>query len=247
MKNTTKAYLTAAVLMASNMAFSFDHKQFLTHDLWHGHKVLQLGGYWSSQGEAQNINIAGLVGDRFTVTNGNSSNGLVGLGYYLDGKTYNKFSMAYGINAFYLGPTSVNGQVVQEQLFTNLSYGYNVTHLPVYAAAKATIDTKFPKYALTVDAGIGPNFIKTGNFQEHSLDGITVPDHIFSGHTTTTFTAMAGLGVKVNNVIGTAPLECGYRFFYLGQGNFSKQTNQVLNTLSTGNNYGNAVMCALTV
>ena len=242
-----KKLTIGVLLLATTQAFSFDSKQFLSHDVWMGHKVVQLGGYWTQQGASQNINIEGLIGDRFTVTNPRSSNGLVGLGYYLDGQYYDSFKMAYGVNAFYLGPTRVKGQVIQEQLFTNLSYAYNVTHLPVFAAAKATVDLHSPIYALTLDAGIGPNFIKTGNFHENSLDGITLPDHPFSGHTTTTFAAMAGVGFKLNHVFGQAPLECGYRFFYLGQGNFVKNTNQLLDTLNTGNNYGNAVLCSLTV
>ncbi len=62
----------------------------------------------------------------------------------------------------------------------------------------------------------------------------TVPDAIFSSHTTTTFTATMGAGIKINHLFGEAPLECGYRFFYLGQGHFNAATSQVLNNLSTG-------------
>ena len=155
--------------------------------------------------------------------------------------------MIYGINAFYLAKTDVTGNVIQENLFTNLSYKYNLTHYPVYVIAKSTIKTKFPQYALTIDTGIGPNFIKADGFQENSLDGITIPDNIFSSHTSTTFSATAGFGVKVNQVFGSAPLECGYRFFYLGQGNFNIATNQVLNTLKTGSNYANAIICSMTI
>ena len=88
----------------------------------------------------------------------------------------------------------------------------------------------------------------TSDFHEKPLDGgITIPDHIFSGRTTTTFSAMAGVGIKLKEVFGQAPLECGYKFFYLGQGSFGKETEQVVNTLKTGNSYANAVMCSLTV
>ena len=227
------------LLVISTQAYSFNLK--------HGHPVLQIGGYWSSQGKAQNINIKGLEGDYFSVTKRSDSNALVGLGYFLDGQEYNRFSMAYGINAFYLAKTSVKGNVTQEDLFTNLSYEYTVSHLPVYLAAKSTIKTKSSQYAFTVDAGIGPNFISTSGFKENSLDGITLPDNAFSGHTTTTFSAMVGIGIKMNHVFGSVPLECGYRFFYLGQGNFNKNTNELLNTLSTGNAYANALMCSVTI
>ena len=69
----------------------------------------------------------------------------------------------------------------------------------------------------------------------------------YSGRTTAAFSAMAGVGIQMNNVFGHAPLECGYRFFYLGQGNFNKLSNQLINTLSTGNSYANALLCTLTI
>ena len=217
-------------------------------NLKHGHAVVQLGGYWSIQGKAQHVNIEDLIGDDFTVSSNNSSNGLVGLGYFLDGQEKSNFKMSYGVNFFYLPKTGISGTVVQESLFTNLSYGYNVTHYPVYAIAKSTIDLNSTRYALTADIGIGPNFMSVGGFQEQSLDnGVTIPDHIFSGRTTTTFSATAGFGIKLNHVFGEAPLECGYRFFYLGQGNFNVLTNQVVTHLNTGAAYGNAVMCAITI
>lgn len=213
-----------------------------------GHVVFQAGGYWSTQGKKQHINIQGLIGDEFTVTDNHSSNGLVGLGYFLDGQEKELFKITYGINSFYLAKASVSGGVIQENLFENLSYHYNVTHYPVYAVAKSIIQTKFQKYAFTVDVGVGPNFIMTSGFKENSLDGgITIPDDAFSGRTSTTFSATAGVGIKLNQVFGKAPLECGYRFFYLGKGNFNKNTNQLLNTLSTGNNYANALICSITV
>lgn len=136
---------------------------------------------------------------------------------------------------------------LQEQTFTNLSYGYNVTHYPLYFVAKSTLHTKFPKKDVTLDVGIGPNFMSTSNFHEASLGANTNPDHIFAGTTTTTFTATVGLGLKFNQFFGTSPLECGYRFFYLGQGNFKALTNQTLNTLNTGPDFANAVMCSITV
>lgn len=235
---------------ASSAIFLKSPSSFLSgfsSSLRHGHAIVQLGGYWGKQGKAQHINIEGLIGDEFTVTDQTDSNGLVGLGYFLDGQKKELFEMTYGINAFYLPKTGVMGNIIQENLFTNLSYRYNVTHYPLYAVAKSTIKTKFPKYTLTMDAGIGPNFMNTNSFKEISLDGVTIPDNIFSGHTTATFSATAGIGMKIDHVFGAAPLECGYRFFYLGQGSFNKNTNQLLNTLSTGNNYANALMCAVII
>ena len=208
---------------------------------------MQLGGYWSAQGSQQHVDIQDLIGDEFTAPHHTRSNGLVGLGYFIDSQEKERFKMVYGINAFYLAKTGVKGNVIQENLFTNLAYQYNVTHYPVYAVAKSIIKTKSSKHALTLDVGIGPNFMRTSGFQESSLGSNTHPDNMFSSRTTTTFTATVGAGVQFKQFFGEAPLECGYRFFYLGQGHFNVQTSQVVNTLTTGANYANAVMCSITV
>lgn len=214
----------------------------------HSNKSIQLGGFIENQGKSQNININGLIGDHFSVSNPNGSNGLVGIGYYLNGQETNRFDLSYGVNAFYLAKTSVNGLVTQEQLFTNLSYYYSTTNYPIYFGVKALIKNEMSsKYNITLDVGIGPNIIKTSSVNETSLDGITIPDKTYSGRTTATFSAMAGTGIRMNNVFGRAPLECGYRFFYLGQGSFNKLNNQLINTLSTGNSYANALLCTLTI
>lgn len=215
------------------------------------HAVVALGGYWSHSGKAQHINIQGLIGDTFTVTDPDDSNGLVGLGYFIEGLHAHNLSLpnvSYGVQAFYLPRTSVGGNVVQENLFTNLSYVYTETHIPLYAMAKSKIKLKSDHYALNIDAGIGPNFMKVDGFQENSLDGgVTLPDNIFSGRTNTTLSATAGVAISVAKVFGEAPLECGYRFFYLGQGHLKTTTTQVLNTLNTGSTYANAAVCSIIV
>lgn len=215
--------------------------------LKNGHATIQFGGYWSNPGHTQVINIQDSMSDTFTVTSHHDSNVLVGLGYFLDAQEKSIFKISYGANAFYLAKNTVTGNVIQENLFTNLSYQYNLTHYPIYAIAKSTIQTNSTKYALTVDAGIGPNFMRTTGFQENSLDGITIPDRIFSGRTSTTFSATTGFNIKLNHILGEMPLECGYRFFYLGQGYFNTATNQILNTLNTGSVYANAVTCSIII
>ena len=234
-----KAISTTALTLLINPAFSFT--------LMHGHVTVQAGGYWSNQGKAQHINIVDVIGDDFTLNNGGSSNGLFGVGYFVDGNSFSVFKMTYGVNAFYLANTSVNGDVVQESLFTNLSYSYKVRHIPVLAVAKALIDTKSPKYGATLEVGIGPNFMQANSFHEHSLDSITLPDNIFANHSSTSFSAMVGAGLRLNNIVNPAALECGYKFFYLGQGNLAATSNQVLNNLETGTNFGNALVCSVTV
>lgn len=246
-KNHAITFLTSlSFFLTSFQAIAYDFKPALVK-LTHGHGVLQLGGYWSIQGQSQQIDINGLIGDYFNVTEGNGSNGLVGVGYFIDGPAIKEIPMEYGINWFYLAKTSVKGTVTQENLFTNLAYGYNVTHYPLYFVAKSTFKTKFPNKAVTFDVGIGPNFLTTSSLQESSLGANTIPDAIFGGTTTATFSATAGLGIKFNQFLGNAPLECGYRFFYLGQGKFKALTNQTLNTLNTGSDFGNAVICSITV
>lgn len=232
---------------AVSMPVSIDQ---VKNTLEKGHVVLQGGGFWSDEGRDQYIEVNGIAGDHFTLSKGHKSNGLFGVGYFLDGQNKNGYSMSYGLNAFYLAKTSVAGSVFQENEFENLTYAYNVTNYPLYAVAKSTINTPFAGPHLTVDVGIGPNFMYTSSFSEQNIPGgsvISVPDEFFSNKTTTTFSATAGVGLNFNHVFGNAPLECGYRFFYLGQGSFNVINDQVKNSLKTGTVYANAVMCSIVI
>ena len=242
-KHSLDLFLLSILAASATQAFSYDIK----HEVTHGHGILQLGGYWNNFGSAQHINIDGLIGDNFSNPHTSSGSGLVGVGYFINGQDNDLIKMTYGLNWFYLGPNSATGTVTQENLYTNLGYSYKVTHYPLYAVAKSTFNTKSPNYGVTLDAGIGPNFMVTSNFQEQSLDGMTIPDQIFAGKTNTIFSATVGIGIKFNQFFDKVPLECGYRFYYLGQGNFKTLTDQVVNTLNTGVNYSNAVMCAFTI
>lgn len=219
----------------------------IPNKLKHGHAFVQLGGYWSNQGAEQHININDLIGDQFTVTSSNHGNGLVGFGYLVDGHKYKDYiKMQYGVNAFYLAKTSVRGNVVQENLFTNLSYSYNVTHWPLYAVAKSTITPSFFKHDVTLDVGIGPNFMRLTDFKERPIQANSIPDTIFSNNTSTTFSATVGVGMKLDKAFANIPLECGYRFYYLGKGSFNIDNSQVQNALNTGSAYANALMCSIT-
>ena len=234
----------AVVASSPSQTFAYD----LKHALTHGHGVLQLGGYWNTQGHAQHIDINEIIGDEFSAPIPKTpGSGLVGVGYFIDGKDNPVFKTAFGLNWFYLGPTGRSGTITQENLYTNLGYSYKVTNYPLYAAVQSLFHTPSPKYDMTVHAGIGPNFMTTSNFTEQSLGADTIPDQIFSGTTTTVFSATAGVGIKINQVFGASPLECGYRFFYLGQGKFKALNDQVNTTLNTGEGYANAVMCSLTI
>ena len=206
-----------------------------------------MGFFASNPGQAQHINIQGLIGDQYTVTSSRTDSALIGAGYYVPGLNKDRFKLSYGINGFYFGKSSVNGTIIQENLFTNLSYQYNIQHVPVYLAAKAKIKTSNEKYAVILDAGLGPNFMRVKHYNETSLDGITLPDNAFSSRSNVVFSATAGLGLRLNNAFGQVPLECGYRFFYLGQGNFNSKSNQLMNTLTTGESYANALICSVTI
>ncbi len=209
--------------------------------------MVQLGGYWGTLGEEQNINIRFLRGNHYNVTTNTFRNGLFGLGYYVDGLDKDRFHLDYGVNGFYLAKTHVSGEIVQEQLFTNLTYSYSAQHIPIFFGAKALVKNQHNRYNFTFDAGIGPNFMMVNHYEETPLDNFTIPDNGFSTHTQVTFAAMAGVGVRLNHVFGQAPLECGYRFFYLGQGSLHMNNNQLLSTLKTGNAFGNAILCSITV
>ena len=213
-----------------------------------GHASMQLGGYVSSEGKAQNIAIQGLIGNHYSVSKGKGSNGLVGFAYLLDGPETKLLHLAYGVDVFYFpGRVPVSGNITQEQLFTNLAYDYKVSSFPVYAEAKANLIGISTEYAVTFDVGIGPNFVNTSHYREHALSTFSLTGNTFSGKSSTTFSAMAGVGLKMNNAFGTAPLECGYRFFYLGQGELRKNTTRLVSTLTTGGMYANALICSLTV
>lgn len=154
--------------------------------------------------------------------------------------------MAYGLNAFYLAPTYVKGNIQAEGIFDNVAYSYKTQHVPVYAATKAFIKTNSSKYDLTFDAGIGPNFMRIGSYKEVTQSNSEAMDN-FKSNNDVTFSLTLGAGVQFNNVIGKLPLECGYRFYYLGEGQLTANNTLFTNTLKTGDIYANALVCAVTI
>lgn len=241
--------------LITQSSFAYYQHSPLNSLLSHTKLTLQLGAFSAHQGSAQNVKIDDLNGDYFTVTKHSDQNVLVGLGLFMDGpdETYINcpdipvFSTMYGINAFYLPRTDVKGDVIQEQLFTNLSYKYSVTNIPIYLSGKAIFNKNNERFNVTVDLGIGPNIIRAHDFEEKSIDGgVTLPDDIFSNKTKVVLSGTVGIGVQINNVYQNIPVECGYRFFYLGKGRFNTTTN-FTSSLHTGNSYANAVLCSVTV
>lgn len=216
-------------------------------NLKNGMIPIEGGVFASSVGEAQHIGIQGLVGNQYTANTNHATNGLVGVGYFLEGLDKERFKLSYGVNAFYLGNMSVQGLIAEEHFVNNLSYSYNIANLPVYLAGKATIKSKSEAYNFFVDAGIGPNFMRTSHYHETPLNNFSMPNSFFSEKNTVAFSAMAGVGLRVNNVFGTRPLTCGYRFFYLGKGEMQRNNSALLNTLETGTAFANAVTCGVVI
>ncbi len=210
--------------------------------------VFQAGWFKATQGRTQHVDIEGLIGDRFCVKQRTDQNLLLGLGYFFNGLSACRTKILYGVQAFYLAPTEVRGNVTQEDLFTNLSYRYSRTNYPIFLAGRALVQC-FEGQNLVFDAGLGPNIIYTSGFKEHSLDGgVTIPDaHLFSGKTVVDFSATAGLGWRVEKCFGCFSFEVNYRFFYLGKGELKKNNSQLRNTLRTGNSYANAVIFSFTM
>ncbi len=237
----TALSLHLLTLMSSAFALDFNSLHLKVHP------GIQLGGFTVSQGQQQHINISGLVGDEFTTTTTQTGNGLVGLNYFVEGRDFGIAHLSYGLNAFYLANTAVAGDVLQENFARNLAYSYEVQHFPVYAVAKSSVDLNHFNSSMVIDVGIGPNFMNTKGFTETPLNGYSVPDQSFSENTTTTFSVTAAIGLKSTHIFGQAPIECVYRFFYLGQGGFNKNNDQLLSTLNTGKAYANAVMCSVSL
>jgi hypothetical protein len=209
--------------------------------------IIQAGGFWGVFGKNQDVDIRYLAGNEYTVDNRNPASWLVGLGYYLEGFNRDRYQLSYGINGFYLGQAPVKGTIIQERLYSNLSYRYEIQNTPIYLAAKANVLTNNPKYNFVLDAGIGPNFMHASQYHETPLTSYSIPFNNFSTHNSVLFSATAGIGIRLNTLFTPAPVECGYRFFYLGQGQLAIHNDQYNSALKTGQTFANALVCGLTL
>ncbi|MBL7480590.1 hypothetical protein [Legionella bononiensis] len=235
-----KCIIAVGLLAINVQALSYSQPQ--------GQLVIQGGGFSSNTGKPQHIYINTLVGDQYTVTSKHDKKGLFGLSYLISGPNFKNVLISYGVSGFYFPKIKVNGDIIQENLFANLGYSYEISQVPIYATTKAVIMNHSDQFGLTVDAGIGPNLIKTKTVNTWPINGSNaLPERVFSGRSNTAFSAMAGVGFRINHVLGKFPLDCGYRYFYLGKGSFYKRSDEWLNTLSTGDNYAQAVICSVTV
>jgi opacity protein-like surface antigen len=241
---TGRLILIAALLCSviSTQAFSFSKPP--------GHVLFEVGEYQSNVGESQNIGMATLVGDRFIAnSNHNNTHAMFGIGYLFDGIERDRYGVDFGINAFYFQKARVTGTIFQEHRDPNLGYYYDVTNIPIYLATKSHI--KLPQsdnVVVTLNAGIGPNIVKTQDYTDYNISSsiFTLPDHAFTGHTTTVFSAMAGVGLQFN-ILQHTSAELGYRVFYLGEGYLQPTNNQVLNKLETGHTLAHALVITVRV
>lgn len=240
-----KSVVFTSLLLGSSFA-SF--ASFHLNELYQTHikdkLSFQAGFYGVEQGQSQNVKINNLIGDQFIVTNGSDINALIGLSYYKDFRSFSKFKLQYGLDVLYLMQTQVNGTIIQENFFNDFSYSYQVSHVPFYVALKAITETPKKGYELYFDGGIGPNIMITSGFGQQPLNRYTVGEQLFTGATTATFSAMAGVGLRATEIF-SHPLECGYRFMYLGEGSLNINNQEVQNKLSTGQIYSNSLICSI--
>ncbi len=243
-----RSSLLVALIASSPLIANANLVDSTTAYLQQGKLSVDVGWFEAHQGESQFIGIQDLIGDRFTLTKQNDNNFLVGAGYFLPAMAMNNINFSYGLNVFYLGDTKVKGNVIQEDIFENLSYRYSITNVPILFSAKAVMQTSYDWLGVNLDVGIGPNVIHAYNFDETSLDGVTLPDNIFKSNTTADFSATVGAGLTFNNALGcNMPIEVDYRFFYLGEGRLERATSQVSKSLRTGDSYANAVVVSFTI
>ncbi|WP_133131467.1 outer membrane beta-barrel protein [Legionella yabuuchiae] len=237
MKRIFEPLLPALIALSAMPAHAYQLPQ--------GQLNLSLGGAYVNQGQEQLINIQSTFGNIHTVNQHNDTVFLAGAGYFFDAFSAQPIDVAIGTSVYYLSPATVNGLIYLERTFPNLGYQYKTTNVPLYANAKAAWKRQDEHVSFVVDAGVGPNFIKTHGYQETSLDGgVTIPNQAFHGETQVKLSAMAGIGLRLNQVWNNKSLEVGYKYFYLNEGHLNPRP-QVLNHLKTGNTDAHALTLTL--
>jgi hypothetical protein len=201
----------------------------------------------ATTGLTQVVKINTTAPSAFTARQQNNWGGLFGLSLLRDYKPINSYLLTFGLSAFYLDKTKVKGEIWQARVFNNLAYRYDVSNIPVYIIGKIRTADFSNKVAVFFDGGIGPNFMDISNYTESQLNLSTRLENAYKGKTNTTLSATVSFGIHINNVIGEAPLEIGYRLFYLGTGKLQIINNQYATRLSTGPSWANALTCSLII
>ncbi len=220
----------------------------------HHHVQVQLGDiYIRPSHQDQTIGITDELPDVFSVTSyTNPQRFLFGLGLFFDLPFDCRDTFSLGLDAFYFGQITVKGDILQQQTNDLFRYQYAVTNFPIFAATKATLRNDhelFNDMAITLDFGIGPN-IQTTRYNQYPTDSlISIQPSLFFGKNDLSgigFAATAGVGLKLDDFLITVPLECGYRFFYLGQGKLSINSNANVETNLAIPSLAQAVVCSIT-
>ncbi len=241
-------FIFALLFSSSSIAVANEPNQssrnLIFNYLKQGEINLHAGWFDAHQGKSQHVSIQDLIGDHFSVRKNWDDNVLVGLGFYLPWKDFFCMQWQYGLDAYYLADTTVKGTITQENLYTNLSYRYNITNYPIYIALKGIYHYN-EQYQITFDAGIGPNVISTSSYKESTLNADTLPDHLFSGNNRVALTVNLGVGLRLQPWAKLLPVEIGYRFFYLGQSRLSTANTTVTDHLYTGQSYAHAIIATI--
>lgn len=240
-KKSLVAALSLLVSVASHAGTMGDKPFSLANLKENTSWLLHIGGFISHQGIDQHINLNGLVGNHYYPTQKNSGNVIVGAGFLIPATSYKTVDFEYGLQLYYLPGTITSGGIKIEDVLPNLNYKYTMSYLPLFANLKANIATKYDKTKLTLDFGVGPDFMSFYNYREQPLTTATIPNRFFSRQTATEVAALFGVGVKSDRLPGGGSFEIGYRFFYLGTAEFTPNNSQVLNNFKTGAMYANAL------
>jgi len=210
-----------------------------------GQLNLSLGGAYITQGQDQLININKTFGNIYAVSQESDTVFLAGAGYLFNVFEKAPVDISLGASVYYLSLAKVQGVIYLERTFPNLAYEYKTTNVPLYAHAKGVWKGQDERVSLVVDAGVGPNFIKTQDYHERSIDGgVTIPNQAFRGETEVKLSAMAGIGLRMNHIWKDKSLEVGYKYFYLNEGKLNPRP-QVLNHLKTSNADAHALTLTL--
>lgn len=211
------------------------------------HTIVQFGSLMSFPSKSNELSGPYLPANQYNLNKQTSNGGLLGLGYFIDAQDKDRYFLSYGINGFYLGKTPVNSKSSDNTKYTSSNNLYDIQHIPIYLAAKAHVKDNTEFFNITFDAGVGPNFMRTTDVGDPMRTSYSATDNPYASHTNVALAATAGVGLRLNRIFGKSPLECGYRFYYLGQGQLPMANDQLINTIKTGNNYANALMCSATV
>lgn len=209
---------------------------------------VHLGMAFNDMGKSQDVRLQTLPDARFTINQRNhNDNGIFGLGLSRRVMENENANFSFGLLAFYLFQTSVTGNIYQAKVINNLGYRYTVENLPIYFHGKTQFTLDKTPTPLYLDVGLGGNFMSIGHYQEWPTLPQVRPDLAYNSNLNITFSVTIGAGLTFMNAFGSAPLSCGYRFFYLGSGELSIRNSQYATPLSTGASFSNAVICSVTI